>query len=244
MQRGFAGLAQIPQWLTELDDGTPDRPDGHRLASLFKPRDQELPMWRIVDPLLRRSGLHKALWHCWWAQRTRCAWVGLILALIALFVPIASIHAAGRSWVVAAALGIVGTMLVICVIAGMIAFAVSRGAEKRREKERQAQRRWSGLEDGDEPTPYHQLRTDHTSATAPSRRQMSAMTAVATLAAVALFAVVTALATSENHVAVFGRFIGAATALIVVNLALLATGAADLNRDAQYHGYGLLPAGT
>ncbi|SDT15340.1 Patatin-like phospholipase [Friedmanniella luteola] len=53
VRRGFAGLADVIAWLSQVDD-PPGAPDELRTAQLFKPKRAALPLFRLVAAVMRR----------------------------------------------------------------------------------------------------------------------------------------------------------------------------------------------
>ncbi len=240
--RGFAGLAEVTQWLAQTAERGPR--DEFRVAGLFQPMPGEPKVFRFLKPLMQGTGTLMAVFWALYALgrfwRNTMLVVGAIsFSLLVFALPPARVPGLDgvAADVVVAVAGAAGAALIVFGAVELTRGLLAQGAQARRAR---TAREWSG-----DAADYYALRTEKTSARPDTRatgwrnwpvlrqRRDLAILVLGVALAVAVF-----LTSGLTGIAVTFAF----AALIVLAVAtVLVLALMRMNRDfGPVHHYGLL----
>lgn len=192
VQRGFAGLAEVVRWLTQLDGTRPDTEgesdDEFRLAGLFRPSDpapgtsgtreaksakrRERRLFGLLEPIMRRRNRYQAVWRAALALGRRWCTVGTLVSAgtFALLV-VAMRQVVGEPagdvwgpWGSAWGLSVTGILTILLLVSSAVGvFRLQRASGMKRGLDREIEN-WTAGTDTKATALYRELLKSHTSA--------------------------------------------------------------------------------
>ncbi|MGW0022899.1 hypothetical protein [Rhodococcus sp. NPDC003383] len=254
VQRGFAGVAEVVRWLTQLDGTRPDTEgesdDEFRLAGLFRPNEpapgssesrkaqsakrRERRLFGLLEPIMRRRNRYQAVWRAALALGLRWCTLGMLIsagtfALLVVAMRRAVDEPAGDAWGrwgSALGLSVTGILTIVLVVVSAVGvFRLQRARGMKRDLDREIEN-WIAGKDAKATALYQELLKSHTSAEEPrATKGVLVATVIGLVACVAAAAAFVWIATDRSAMDLGGVVLAALLVLAFTGLWALVSAA-------------------